>query len=111
LNKLTNILFTVAFTVSCLGIWLFTTVAQSLYPGQWFRTGYLPVYTNLVLTNKWWFLIIPIPFLFFSIFLALRKQPTSEFNLLYLGILAIIFSILFFPTVSCLLFPLIPHQE
>jgi len=79
---------------------------QSIYPLH--LTSNFPGCTQFFLANKFLFLVIPIPFWLFSAFVAFRKRPTSEINVLYLGILAVIYSFLFFCVISVIAFPCIP---
>ena len=109
MQKAINILFTVAFTVSCLGLWLLLVFYESIYPLHLVK--YLPIHTKFLLGYKFLFLVIPIPFLLFSTFAALRGQPTTEFNLLYVGIMVVIISFLSLLVIPALLFPWIPHIE
>gem|GEM_PF-4853000 len=111
MQKTTNILFTIAFTIGCFGLWFLLCTFECIYPQKWLHTGYLPRYTNLLLAWKFLFLVIPIPFLLVSAFVALRKRPTTEFNLCYVGILAVIFSFLFFSVAVVVLLPWIQSIE
>ena len=104
--KITNILFTIVFSIGCFGLWLILVLFESIYPLR--LAGSLPALTHLFLAKKFLFLIIPIPFLLLSAFIAFRKQPTTEVNLLYLGILAVIFSLLVISVTVAVSIPWIP---
>jgi hypothetical protein len=106
MQKITNVLFTLAFTVGCFGQWLMLVLFQSIYPLR--LEDSLPGFTIFLVGNKMLFLIIPIPFLLFSLFLVLKKTPTTEINLLYCGILAVVFSLLFFLVVAAVWLPWVP---
>jgi len=105
MQRATTILFTVAFTIASVGLWYLICIAESIYPPEWSRPGNLDQYSKFFHENKFLFLVVPIPFLLFSAFIAIRKRPTTEINLFYAAILAIIFSFLFFSVVLAVLFP------
>jgi hypothetical protein len=89
LPKMTNMLFALAFVICCFGLWLMLVLFQSIYPLK--SLGSLPGFTHFIVTNKFWLLFIPVPFLLFSTVVASKKtQPATEINLFYLGILAVI---------------------
>jgi len=109
MQKATNILISLAFTIGCYALWLIIALFQSTFPLR--LQSSLPSLTRLFVEHKMFLLIIPIPFLIFSMFLVLKNKTTTEINLFYLGILAVIFSLLFVLAISAVGFPWIPRIE
>jgi hypothetical protein len=110
MQKITNILLTLAFTSGCLSLFYLLALFQSIYPLKLLHMG-LPYLTDFLLKNKFILLIIPTPFLLISAFFTFKKNPTIEINLLYIAILAVIFSFLFFLVLNAVLVPWIPINE
>jgi hypothetical protein len=109
MNRTTNILIVVAFAIGCLGLWWFISEFYAIF--LWQFKGVLPAYTRLFIEWRFLLLLFPIPFLLFSGIALFKKPPTTEGNLLLLGIIAVLFLFLFFSTASVLMLPWIVSIE
>ena len=109
MQRTTYSLFTVAFAIGCFGLWLVLNLSESIYPLR--TSGSLPGFTHYILANKLFLLAIPLPFLVFSPVFLFKRKPTPEINLFYLGILVVMYSILFLIVTVAVLLPWIPIIE
>ena len=103
MNRMINVLFVAAFVVGCLGLWLFISEFNSIFLRQF--KGTLPDCTRWFVEWRCLLLIIPTPFLLFTLIALFKKSPTVEENLLLLGIIAVLFLLLFFSTAFVLMLP------
>jgi len=109
MQKASLILFTAAFVTGCVGLWLLLALSEGLYAYH-FRGSELPFFTELVLKKRALFLVIPVPFVLLCGY-ALRRPVSTETNMLFAGILAFVFAVLFFGVAASALIPCIPFME
>jgi hypothetical protein len=103
MQKIIIILFTIAFTVGCFGLWLTLILFQDVCPIRLTED-----FINSTQLAKKILPISPIPFWLFSTYMTFRKRPTTEINLLFLAVLALTYVLLFFYIVSIIAVPFIP---
>jgi hypothetical protein len=109
MQKASLILFTAAFVIGCIGLWLLSSLSEGIYAYH-FRGHELPGYTKFVLENRTMFLVIPVPFVLLCLY-ALRRPLNTEAITLLAGVLAFVFMILLFGVPVVALLPCIPYME
>jgi hypothetical protein len=111
MQKTTNTLLTIAFTIGCFGLWLVITMMGWIVHQHQVEhqiDPQLPAFSRLLFGMRLMFIIIPIPCILYSGFVTVRKRPSSEANLLYLGILAALFCFFALGVAVATLLPWLP---
>jgi hypothetical protein len=104
MQKLTHILIAAVFGLGCVGLWLLLGILQMIYE-QHLEGRALPQLTQFCLELRQWFLVLPVPFVSFSVLSLFRRRSSPEICTLHLAVAALLFVLLFFTVAIGALLP------
>lgn len=90
MQKTSPLLITLTFALGCLGLWSLLGVLLDTCQHK-MGSGDVPGLTGVCLELRSWLLVLPVPWLAFSLFLLFRGRMTTEAVLAYAAVLAFLF--------------------
>jgi len=103
MNRITNLLFVLAFTIECVGLWLLLSEFESIFMRPFVNK--LPDSTHFILSNKTLLLLIPIPFWIYALYITMKKAITIDMVFLLLAITTVVFLLLLFVALFVIMLP------
>jgi hypothetical protein len=110
MQKASLILFTAAFSIGCVGLWMLLALSEGAYVYHFHGRQTLPFLTRLLLEGRLAFLVIPIPFIL-RCFLTLRSPVNTDAVMRFVGVMSCVFMVLFFGVAVFSLIPWLPIGE
>ena len=110
MNKATNLLFTGAFSLGCVALWMVLALYGGIY-GSLFHHVNQVLFTKVLIECRVAILFLPIPSLLYCAFAMFRKPLSPEGVMLHGAILAIVFMTLFLLVSAAVLLPMVPYSD
>jgi hypothetical protein len=90
MKKATSLLFTGAFSLGCVILWMLLALYGGIYGSLFHHVNHV-LLTEVLVKWRHAILLVPIPFISYCVASAFRKPLTAEGILFYAGILAFVF--------------------
>ena len=110
MKKLTPFIFTTAFLLGCVVLWMILSLYESAYQSIFHHPNQVP-YTAVLIKCRLAILLMPLPFILYCILFTFRKSLSPEGVAFYFGILGVVFMILLLLVAAAVLLPMVAYQN
>jgi len=109
-NKITILLFTGAFSLGCVILWMALALFGGIYSSLFHQVNQV-LLTEVLVKWRLAILLAPFPFISYCVIPKFRKPLTPEGTLFYAGILGVVFMGLVLLVSAAVLLPMVPYQS
>ena len=104
-------LLTLAMGIFCFTCWFVADLAMSWFQDSLGNGNALPGVTKLILREDVWFLIVPVPWVIYSIILSSRKELSAQATFVFAGTIAVAATVVLCCLVVAAGLPILPLRR
>jgi hypothetical protein len=107
MKKLTHVLATLTFAVSCFGLWAMLHLLSTVPT----HSRALPAFTALIVGMRTWLLLLPVPVVGYCAYVLLRRPAAEQNGTAFLACSLSALSLVIFPVLLALFLPCVVLME